>query len=144
MKLFGKLVIWVKFFLQIQKSFFFLCMQNSLYGRFFEVCELSPSRCKPEGQVRKKICVLLQRALKCLASTMTDFWQLLLCCTLQETRYQLLVLRPGQRASWIGYAMSFHLLKEYDMALKIIEAFRNTQTVRKLNLLFDIEATTCI
>ncbi|WAR00461.1 NAA15-like protein [Mya arenaria] len=46
----------------------------------------------------------------------------------KETRYQLLVLRPGQRASWIGYAMSFHLLKEYDMALKIIEAFRNTQT----------------
>jgi len=40
--------------------------------------------------------------------------------------------------------MSFHLLKEYDMALKIIEAFRNTQTVRKLNLLFDIEATTYI
>jgi hypothetical protein len=25
--------------------------------------------------------------------------------------------------------MAFHLLKEYDMALKIIEAFRNTQTV---------------
>lgn len=47
----------------------------------------------------------------------------------QETRYQLLVLRPGQRASWIGYAMAFHLLKEFDMALKIIEAFRNTQTV---------------
>lgn len=46
----------------------------------------------------------------------------------KETRYQLLVLRPGQRASWIGYAMAFHLLKEYDMALKIIEAFRNTQT----------------
>lgn len=45
----------------------------------------------------------------------------------KETRYQLLILRPGHRASWIGYAMAFHLLKEYDMALKIIEAFRNTQ-----------------
>lgn len=46
----------------------------------------------------------------------------------KETRYQLLVLRPGQRASWIGYAMSFHLLKDYDMALKILEEFRKTQT----------------
>ncbi|XP_052794232.1 N-alpha-acetyltransferase 15, NatA auxiliary subunit-like [Mya arenaria] len=51
----------------------------------------------------------------------------------KETRYQLLVLRPGQRASWIGYAMSFHLLKEYDMALKIIEAFRNTQTPKQFD-----------
>lgn len=51
----------------------------------------------------------------------------------KETRYQLLVLRPGQRASWIGYAMAFHLLKEYDMALKIIEAFRKTQTPKAMD-----------
>ncbi|KAL4230867.1 N-alpha-acetyltransferase 15 [Mactra antiquata] len=51
----------------------------------------------------------------------------------KETRYQLLALRPGQRASWIGYAMAFHLLKEFDMALKIVEAFRNTQTPKTMD-----------
>lgn len=45
----------------------------------------------------------------------------------RETRYQLLVLRPGQRASWIGYAMSYHLMKDFDMALSILEEFRKTQ-----------------
>ncbi|KAB7503296.1 N-alpha-acetyltransferase 16, NatA auxiliary subunit, partial [Armadillidium nasatum] len=44
----------------------------------------------------------------------------------KETRYKLFDLRPTQRASWIGYAMSFHLLKDYDMALRIIEEFRKT------------------
>lgn len=47
----------------------------------------------------------------------------------QETRYQLLRLRPGQRASWIGYAISYHLLKDYDMAFTILEDFRKTQHV---------------
>ncbi|CAG5134319.1 unnamed protein product [Candidula unifasciata] len=46
----------------------------------------------------------------------------------RETRYQLLALRPGQRVSWIGYAMAYHLLKDYDMCLKILEEFRKTQT----------------
>ena len=53
-------------------------------------------------------------------------------CILQDTRYQLLVLRPGQRASWIGYAMSYHLLKDFDMALSILEEFRKTQMVKSL------------
>ncbi|XP_074650017.1 N-alpha-acetyltransferase 15, NatA auxiliary subunit-like [Tubulanus polymorphus] len=48
----------------------------------------------------------------------------------RDTRYQLLVLRPGQRASWIGYAMSYHLLKQFDMAWKILDEFRKTQTVK--------------
>lgn len=48
---------------------------------------------------------------------------------LQDTRYQLFKLRPTQRASWIGYAMAYHLLKDYDMALKILEEFRKTQQV---------------
>jgi peptide alpha-N-acetyltransferase len=39
------------------------------------------------------------------------------------------VLRPGQRASWIGYAMSYHLLKDYDMAMKVLEEYRKTQQV---------------
>lgn len=51
---------------------------------------------------------------------------------LQETRYQLLVLRPGQRASWIGYAMAYHLLEDYDMALNVLEEFRKTQMVRTI------------
>ncbi|XP_064636632.1 N-alpha-acetyltransferase 15, NatA auxiliary subunit-like [Lineus longissimus] len=48
----------------------------------------------------------------------------------RDTRYQLLVLRPGQRASWIGYAMSYHLLKDYDMAIKVLEEYRKTQQVK--------------
>lgn len=46
----------------------------------------------------------------------------------RETRYQLLVLRPTQRASWIGYAMAYHLLKNYEMAMNILEEFCKTQT----------------
>lgn len=44
----------------------------------------------------------------------------------KETRYKLFELRPTQRASWIGYGMSFHLLKDYNSALSIIEEFRKT------------------
>ncbi|KAF6019761.1 NAA15 [Bugula neritina] len=44
----------------------------------------------------------------------------------RETRQRLLELRPGQRASWIGYAISWHLLKDYEMALAVIEEFRKT------------------
>lgn len=54
------------------------------------------------------------------------------CCfitLLQETRYQLLQLRPAQRASWIGYAIAYHLLEDYEMAAKILEEFRKTQQV---------------
>lgn len=49
----------------------------------------------------------------------------------QDTRYQLFQLRPTQRASWIGLAMAYHLLGDYDMALKILEEFRKTQEVIK-------------
>ncbi|XP_063227902.1 N-alpha-acetyltransferase 15, NatA auxiliary subunit [Bacillus rossius redtenbacheri] len=45
----------------------------------------------------------------------------------RDTRYQLFMLRPTQRASWIGFGMAYHLLQDYEMALKILEAFRNTQ-----------------
>uniref|UniRef100_A0A6Q2YI17 N(alpha)-acetyltransferase 15, NatA auxiliary subunit a n=1 Tax=Esox lucius TaxID=8010 RepID=A0A6Q2YI17_ESOLU len=44
----------------------------------------------------------------------------------RETRYQLLQLRPAQRASWIGYAVAYHLLEDYEMAAKIVEEFRKT------------------
>jgi len=45
----------------------------------------------------------------------------------KDTRHQLFSLRPTQRASWIGFAMSYHLLEDYEMALKILEEFRQTQ-----------------
>lgn len=50
-------------------------------------------------------------------------------CPHQETRYQLLQLRPAQRASWIGYAVAYHLLEDFEMAAKIVEEFRKTQQV---------------
>ncbi|KRT84090.1 Anaphase-promoting complex subunit 3 protein [Oryctes borbonicus] len=45
----------------------------------------------------------------------------------RDTRYQLLMLRPTQRASWIGYAMSFHLLEDYKNALNILDEFLDQQ-----------------
>ncbi|KAL1460229.1 hypothetical protein WDU94_012156, partial [Cyamophila willieti] len=47
----------------------------------------------------------------------------------RETRSQLFMLRPTQRASWIGFAMAYHLLNDFDMACNILEAFRKTQQV---------------
>lgn len=37
------------------------------------------------------------------------------------------MLRPTQRASWIGYAMSFHLLEDYKNALNILYTFLDQQ-----------------
>lgn len=45
----------------------------------------------------------------------------------RETRYQLLMLRPTQRASWIGYAMSYHLLEDYTNAKTILQTFLDQQ-----------------
>jgi len=52
----------------------------------------------------------------------------------QDTRHQLFKLKPAQRASWIGFAMAYHLMKDYDMAFKILEAFRKTQNVSRVIL----------
>ena len=52
----------------------------------------------------------------------------------RDTRYRLLTLRPTQRHSWIGYAMSYHLLHDYDMALKILNEYKKTQMVDSLVL----------
>ncbi|EDV46699.1 N-alpha-acetyltransferase 16, NatA auxiliary subunit [Drosophila erecta] len=46
----------------------------------------------------------------------------------KETRYHLFMLRPSQHASWIGFAMSYHLLRDYDMANSILEEFSQSQT----------------
>ncbi|XP_050682768.1 N-alpha-acetyltransferase 15, NatA auxiliary subunit [Leptidea sinapis] len=45
----------------------------------------------------------------------------------KDTRYQLFVLRPTQRTTWIGFAMSYHLLGEHEMANSILDAFRTNQ-----------------
>ncbi|XP_015598705.1 N-alpha-acetyltransferase 15, NatA auxiliary subunit [Cephus cinctus] len=47
----------------------------------------------------------------------------------KDTRYQLFMLRPAQRASWIGFAISYHLLRDYEMALKILDTFRNSPMI---------------
>lgn len=39
------------------------------------------------------------------------------------------MLRPTQRVSWIGFAISYHLLKDYETALKILDTFRNSPMV---------------
>ncbi|XP_051153731.1 uncharacterized protein LOC127276996 isoform X2 [Leptopilina boulardi] len=44
----------------------------------------------------------------------------------KDTRYQLFMLRPTQRASWIGFAISYHLLRDYEMAVKFLNMFRNS------------------
>ncbi|ODM98164.1 N-alpha-acetyltransferase 15, NatA auxiliary subunit [Orchesella cincta] len=41
----------------------------------------------------------------------------------RDTRHQLFKIKPTQRASWLGFAISYHLLKDYDMAYKIVDAF---------------------
>ncbi|XP_073995748.1 N-alpha-acetyltransferase 15/16 [Rhodnius prolixus] len=46
----------------------------------------------------------------------------------RDTRYQLFMLRPSQRVSWLSFAMAYHLLKDYEMALKILDCFMKTQT----------------
>ncbi|XP_011297851.1 N-alpha-acetyltransferase 15, NatA auxiliary subunit [Fopius arisanus] len=47
----------------------------------------------------------------------------------KDTRYQLFMLRPTQRASWIGFAISYHLLKDYETALKILDTFRDSPMI---------------
>lgn len=42
----------------------------------------------------------------------------------RETRHQLLIHRPLQKANWIAYAVSLHLLKQYDAALDVLASFR--------------------
>ncbi|KAL5275161.1 NAA15 family protein [Megaselia abdita] len=47
----------------------------------------------------------------------------------KETRHQLFKLRPSQHASWIGYAMSYHLLGDFETANNILESFRQSQAL---------------
>lgn len=45
----------------------------------------------------------------------------------RETRHHLFKLRPSQHASWIGFAMSYHLLGDFETANSILETFRQSQ-----------------
>ncbi|XP_055685528.1 N-alpha-acetyltransferase 15, NatA auxiliary subunit isoform X1 [Lutzomyia longipalpis] len=45
-----------------------------------------------------------------------------------ETRSQLFQLRPSQHASWIGFAMSYHLLGDFEMANSVLETLLQSQT----------------
>ncbi|ORX57911.1 putative N-terminal acetyltransferase [Piromyces finnis] len=45
---------------------------------------------------------------------------------LNETEYQLVNLRPNNKQFWIGLAFSYFLLKRYDSALKVLEAFESS------------------
>lgn len=47
----------------------------------------------------------------------------------RDTRHHLFKLRPSQHASWIGFAMSYHLLGDFETAMNILETFRASQTV---------------
>ncbi|KAH8871004.1 N-alpha-acetyltransferase 16, NatA auxiliary subunit [Schistosoma japonicum] len=46
----------------------------------------------------------------------------------RDIRYKLLLLRPSQKASWIGYALIHHLLGNYEIALTVINEFRKGQS----------------
>lgn len=78
----------------------------------------------------KILAVLVLNHYKCVVTLIKNSSFKIAFLLLKETRYQLLQLRPTQRASWIGYAIAYHLLKDYDMALKLLEEFRKTQQVR--------------
>ncbi|KAK0416501.1 hypothetical protein QR680_012527 [Steinernema hermaphroditum] len=41
----------------------------------------------------------------------------------RDSRFKLLKLRSGARMSWISYATAYHLLKNYDMASKIVDTY---------------------
>eukprot|EP00092_Neocalanus_flemingeri_P004109 GFUD01004421.1.p1 GENE.GFUD01004421.1~~GFUD01004421.1.p1 ORF type:complete len:752 (-),score=167.38 GFUD01004421.1:178-2433(-) len=45
----------------------------------------------------------------------------------RDSRHQMFQLKPTQRASWSGLAMSYHLAGDFDMAVHILEEFRKSQ-----------------
>ena len=46
----------------------------------------------------------------------------------QETRHQLLTIRPQNKASWIGLAIAYHLIGNFEMAVKVLDAYEGTLT----------------
>jgi len=45
----------------------------------------------------------------------------------RESRHQMFQLKPTQRASWSGLALSYHLAGDFEMAVQILEEFRKSQ-----------------
>lgn len=44
-----------------------------------------------------------------------------------ETRHQLLILKPANRANWISFAVAHHLDKNYELAVQVLDAYEGTQ-----------------
>lgn len=45
----------------------------------------------------------------------------------------MLQIRASQRISWIGYAVAYHLLRDYEKALYVLDEFKkNDTTVRRI------------
>lgn len=57
---------------------------------------------------------------------------------LKDARQMLLNIKPQQKLSWIGLALAYHLLENYDMALKILNAYDSSQGVKDPNV-YDFE-----
>uniref|UniRef100_A0A6G1SPI5 N-alpha-acetyltransferase 15, NatA auxiliary subunit n=1 Tax=Aceria tosichella TaxID=561515 RepID=A0A6G1SPI5_9ACAR len=49
----------------------------------------------------------------------------------RDTRYQLFMLRPGARVSWISFAVAYHLLADYTTASKILDEWRVAEKEQK-------------
>ncbi|PRD28922.1 UNVERIFIED_CONTAM: N-alpha-acetyltransferase 15- NatA auxiliary subunit [Trichonephila clavipes] len=124
-------------FLHVQFLIFFLqkCYEHKQYKNGLKFAKQILTNPKFSDHGGWHVFGLLQRsdrkydeAIKCYRNALK--WDKKLFIFKQDTRYQLFILRPTQRASWIGFAMAYHLLKDYEMALKILEEFRKTQTKR--------------
>ena len=45
----------------------------------------------------------------------------------REVRFKIFQLKPTQRASWGGVALSYHLLGDYEMCIKILQEYQKSQ-----------------
>ena len=45
-------------------------------------------------------------------------------------------MRPAQRSSWVGYALAYHMMGDYDMALKVMAEYRKTQSHPQVSFTF--------
>ena len=54
----------------------------------------------------------------------------------KDTRYQLLAVRPSQKASWLCYAVSLHMLGDYKTAIKVLEEYKKTLDVKDVDFEF--------
>jgi len=57
---------------------------------------------------------------------------------LAETESQLVNLRPNYKQFWIGLAFSYFLLKQYDSALKILEAFESSLKEKPVETKYEV------